>query len=154
MGRHWVIQTTFLYWSYYIPCLLFGLGKLPSAACAKYSIVDGTFFHMVWECPPIRTFWSEVMAFLSSLTQQPNICNPLRCLLGYIDDDSISHSIKLYMHLVIFYSKKSIPCDGNHSPPTVSSWTALVNQTIPLYKLTCKVWSLWVYSVQSVSFDD
>lgn len=32
-------------------------------------------------------FGQKSLPFISSITQIPNICNPLRCLLGYIDDE-------------------------------------------------------------------
>lgn len=96
-SRDKVIQTKLLYRSYYTPCLLFCLNRLPSAVCPKCSPIDGTFYHMMWECPPVRLFWLGITAFINSITQIPNVYNPLRCLLGYIDDDSLSKNKQLFL---------------------------------------------------------
>lgn len=56
-------------WSvYFTPCLLHRLHGIPSALCSRCGTADGTFFHLMWECPPIRKYWSEVTAFISSIT--------------------------------------------------------------------------------------
>lgn len=145
------MQTTFLYRSYYTPCLLFRLNRLPSAVCYRCSSADGTFYHIMWECPPIGTFWSEVTTFISSITQIPNVCNPLRCLLGYIDDEFLSKSTQFFLRIVLFIAKKSITMQWKSpTPPTIILWLTFFNQALPLYKLMyeargcpCKLHRIW-----------
>lgn len=161
-SRDRVIQTKLLYRAYFTPSLLFKLKKLPSAMCSRCSIMEATFFHLMWECTEIRRFWSGVTAFISSLTQLPNICNPLRCLLGYVDDESISQNKQTFLRIVLFYAKKSITIYWkSQSPPTIAFWLNMVNQAIPLYKLTyeargCpkkfhKIWGLWTNSENTIT---
>ena len=160
-SRDKVIQTKLLYRSYFTPCLLFKLSRIPSALCSRCGAADGTFFHMMWECAPIRKFWSEVTAFISSLTEIPNICNPLRCLLGHIDDETISKNMQTFLRIVLFYAKKSITFHWKSpSLPTITFWLTTINRAIPLYKMTyeargcpkkfLKVWGSWVDSESTI----
>lgn len=66
-SRTKVIQTKFLYRSYYTSSLLFR--SVPSAVCSRCSLADGTFYYMVWKCTPIRAFWSEGLKSLLLVTQ-------------------------------------------------------------------------------------
>lgn len=152
-----VTETTFLYRSYYTPCLLFQLDRLPSAACSRCSWAEGYLYHMVWECPQVRVFWSQVTTFISLITQIPNICNPLICLFGYIDDESLFKNSQLFLRLDLFYATKSMTMHWKSpNSPTIAFWLTVVNQTLPLYKLTyeargCprkfhKIWDLGVSS--------
>lgn len=83
-------------------------------------MADGTFFHLMLECALLRKFWSVVTAFIGSVAKIPNICNPFRCLLGYIDDEDLSKNVQSFILIAMFYAKKN----NNHA--------------IPLYKLTYK----------------
>lgn len=94
-----VIQTKLLYRSYYTPCLLYFLNRLSSASCYRCNMADGTFYLHDVEMSTIRRFWSEVTALFSSITQIPNICNPWRCLLGDIDDKSLSNSTQTSLRI-------------------------------------------------------
>lgn len=77
------------------------------------------------------------MAFISSITQIPNICNPLQCLLGYIEDEGLSKNVQIFIRIVLFYAKKSIIMHWkSQSSPTIAFWLIIVNHAIPLYKLT------------------
>lgn len=136
-SRDKVIQTQFVYRSYYTPSLLFHLNRLPSAVCSQRSLAASTFYHMVWECPPIRAVWSEITALISTNTQMSNVCNPLSGLFGIIDDESLPKPSQIFLCLVFFYAKKSLAMHWNSStPPTVAFWMNLTNQALPLYKLT------------------
>lgn len=80
----------------------------------------------MWECALIRQFWSEVSAFISSIAQIPNICNPLRCLLGYIDDEELSKNFQSFIRIVMFYAKKTITMHWkSNAAPTVKFWLTL-----------------------------
>lgn len=52
-----VIQTKLLYRSYFTPCLLYRLKRLPSEICSKCGMADGIFSHLMWEWSLIRKFW-------------------------------------------------------------------------------------------------
>lgn len=132
-SRDKVIQTKLLYRSYFTPSLLFKLNRLPSALCSRCGMADGTFFHLMWECSPIKKFWSEVTAFISSLTQR----------------------------IVLFCAKKSITIHWkSQSSPTIAFWLTTVNHAILLYKLTyeargcpkkfLKIWDSWVSSESTI----
>lgn len=147
--------------SFFTPWLLHRLDRIPSALCSWCGMADGTFFHLMWESLPIRKFWLKVTAFISSTTQIPNICNPLQCLLGYIDDEGLSKNVQTFIHIVLFYAKKSITMHWkSQSSPTIAFWLTTVNHAIPLYKLIyeaggcpkffSKIWDSWVSSDRTI----
>ncbi len=49
--------------------------------CQKYK---GKFFHCVWECDVIRTFWQKVMTLISSIILKPIPVTPEICVLGLV----------------------------------------------------------------------
>lgn len=115
-------------------CLLYRLNKLSPATCSRSNTADGTFYHMMWGCPQIRIFWAKITAFIL-VTQIPNICNPLRCLLGYIDDESLSKNVHTFLRIVLFYAKKYITMHCKSQVlHAIAFWLTVINQA--LYKLT------------------
>lgn len=70
------LRSNFLYRAYCTACLLFQIYRVPSSVFSRCSSADGTFNYMVWQCPPVRAFWSEVTAFISSISLIPITCNP------------------------------------------------------------------------------
>ncbi len=49
-------------------------------ACFKCQKYKGTFFHCVWECDVIRTFWQKVMTLISSIILKPIPVTPEICV--------------------------------------------------------------------------
>lgn len=85
-----MIQLGYLHQMYYTPARLFCMHKGESASCHKCMGAEGTFIHMVWECPKLRLLWSMVTEFISDKFALPNICSPLRCLLGIFDQEEVN----------------------------------------------------------------
>lgn len=57
-------------------------------------------------------------------------------LLGILDPAQRSHHSKLLISYLLFYTKKEILCKwSSPTPPTLSSWKAMIDSAMPLYKL-------------------
>lgn len=82
---------------------------------------------------------------------------PFRCLLRYIDDEDLSTNVQTFLQIVLFYAKNTITMHWkSQSKPTIAFWLTIVNQAIPLYKLTFEAWgcpkkftTIWIPWVSS-----
>lgn len=70
------------------------MGKLPSLLCSKYLINASSFFHD-FGLQTTQAFWSE---FTDNLLNLPNICNPARYVLGYLEESDVPNCTKLLLH--------------------------------------------------------
>ncbi len=50
--------------------------------CFKCQKHKGTFFHCIWECEVINTFWQKVITLISSIISKPIPVTPEMCSLG------------------------------------------------------------------------
>lgn len=53
----------------------------------------GTFFHLLWQCPKIQTFWVQVW-FLHDTIGSPITLQPKLCLLGIFPDPGLNKFTK------------------------------------------------------------
>jgi len=59
---HQQIHFNFVHRAYLTPRKLYLMKRLTDPMCST-----GTFLHMMWECPPVAQFWTQVAARLSDL---------------------------------------------------------------------------------------
>lgn len=65
------------------------------------------------------------------------LLTPSLTWLGIPDDDQHSHHTKLVIAHLLYYAKREILMNWSSStPPVVSSWEAMVDAALPMYKLT------------------
>lgn len=111
-------------------------------------------FHMVLEYPHIQTFWQAVVADLNRVTGLSLDRDPLVFLLGITDNLATKHT-KLFKFYVAYYARKMILSRWKLPDiPQLSTWRALINTVLTLYKPTymgrnCpqkfdKIWATWV----------
>lgn len=113
------------------------MGRLESPDYYRCHNAIGNFFHMIWDCPKICQFWSDVTSFMETKLALPNTCNPARCLLGDLEEEELGAARKGFGPISLFYAKKAIALRWkNQSPPLYRKWVDLVNQAMPMYKLT------------------
>lgn len=63
--------------------------------------------------------------------------SPSLALLGIQDDEQQSHHTKFLISYLLYYAKKLILMKWSAlTQPAVSSWEAIVNVALPLYKMT------------------
>ena len=133
------------------------MGRRENPVCHKCLVAEGTFMHMVWECNRIRPFRSQVTQFIADTFDLPNICSPLLCLLGIIEDDIMSNNMRTFLRLLFYYARKLIVLNWiKRDFLTISAWKGLINANITMYKMTYeargskkkfhKVWGSWVDS--------
>lgn len=130
---------------------------IPSAKCFRGCGQTADFLHCFWSCPVVQDFWAEVSSFISSAMGLPNIVHPKNWLLGIFGDLHILSHAKRLLCILYFYVKKSILLSWKGTQtPLKSLWLKLINDFIPLYKLTFelrkrnktfhKIWGRWIAS--------
>lgn len=68
----------------------------------------GTFIHVVWSCPVIQQFWSQVVDTINSVGHLQIGMNPIILLLGVCDNITASTHKRLFVFYASFYARKSI----------------------------------------------
>ena len=149
------IQLKFIHRVYYTPQRLAVIYHTSEDKCPRCGREVGNFIHMVWLCPKVQEFWRLVAAEIESIGGVAVGLNPLILLLGITDNLPTSTHKKLFIFYTAFYARKAILLQWKVAdPPGLSAWRKLVNDTLPMYKLTymgrnCpkkfdKVWGAWV----------
>lgn len=81
------IKTRFIHYKiihkyYWTPVRLKRVGLTNSDECWKCKNSVGTFLHLMWDCPLVSPFWTQVLGTMEELLEQPLPSSPRLCLLG------------------------------------------------------------------------
>lgn len=156
-ARDRYIQLKFLHRAYYTPQRLARFYPTQSDKFSKCNNAVGMFFHVVWSCPLIHQFWREMVQYINSIGNLTIGLDPRVLLLGICDAITTSTHKQLLIFYASYYARKAILIKWKQSePPTVGQWKTLIDNTLPLYKLTyisrkCpqkfeKIWGPWANS--------
>lgn len=165
LSRDRLIQIKLLHRVYHTPIRLHKIYPDRNPCCTRCLVQLGTLLHMLWECPKIQPFWREVFDLINVKLDLPIPMSPELALLGIPDDNQRSHHSKPLISYLLFYAKKVIICKwSSPDPPTLSSWLAMIDGALPIYKLTyisrgCpwkfnKVWQRWTSTWEDDSSSD
>lgn len=97
----------------------------------------GDFAHVFWTCLAIVGYWEEILLFINQVTAVP-LQRPMSiCMLGLIEQLIPTFAGRTLVGLLLFYARKAIAlCWRKPTPPPLSLWKQLVNNSLPLYKDT------------------
>lgn len=157
-ARDKMLQFNFLHRIYYTPKRLHKMGRRESPECPQCNAEVGDFFHMVWTCPRVMSYWRAILTYMEEKIGLPNIYSPARCLLGDLEEEELSTSQKTLLRRVFCYAKKALALRWkNPNPPSLLDWLKLVNNALPMYKLTYqargsnkkfnKIWGKWIANI-------
>lgn len=92
---------------------------------------------MFWDCPVILPSWSAVFGEINLSLQLSLPMLPALPLLGVHDDAHRSNCQKRQIFYLLLYAKKEILLKWIlPSPPSLSSWEALIDDTLTMYRIT------------------
>lgn len=94
--------------SYLTPLRISRYKSNQSANCLMCNQAVGTFFHLIWHCPKIQQFWSQVIKFLHDTMGSPITLQPKPCLLGIFPDPELNKFTKIFLHESLFSAHKVI----------------------------------------------
>lgn len=89
-------QIKFLHGAYFSPKCQARIYPDRSSICLKCASEEGTFFHVVWSCQHIQTFWRGVINVNNSVGKLRVYCDPIPLLLGIVDTLEAPKSKKLF----------------------------------------------------------
>lgn len=114
------------------------LCKTESLTCHKFLSAEATYFHMVWKCTKLRPLWSMVTEFITDKFAVPNICSPLRCLLGIFEQEEFD--AQLFLQILYFGGRKLIVRRWiSMEKLTLGMWMKVINYDILLYRMRRRV---------------
>lgn len=99
-ARNRFVQLMFLHRVYYTPHRLSIIYPGVEYTCPKCRQWVGTFFHVVWSCPVLQTYWCAVVADINGVMGLHLDIDPLVFLLGITDNLATTNHAKLF----IFYA--------------------------------------------------
>lgn len=107
-ARDRFVQLKILHRAYFSPQRLAKIYRDSNSLCPKCTSEEGSFFHVVWACRRIQTFWREVVATVSSVSGLSVQCDPIPLSLGVVDNLAGPKSKKLFVFYAAFYARKVI----------------------------------------------
>lgn len=91
-----------------------------TANCGMCKQVTGTFYHLLWDCPRVQGFWTQIVQFLHDTMGSPITLNPKSCLLGIYPEPDINKFTKVFLNETSFSARKTIARHWmKHTPPRV-----------------------------------
>lgn len=100
-----LVQLKILHRIYYTRVTLHKIGKADSTLCLRRCGAVGTFYHILWECPIILTYWETIMRIITQfngVTVQPE---PKRCLLNLWEPTDLNHAAHYWVMLGMMFAK-------------------------------------------------
>ncbi|XP_044161200.1 uncharacterized protein LOC122946001 isoform X1 [Bufo gargarizans] len=91
------IQLCIVHQSYLSPMRLHRIGKLTHSKCHRCNAEGANFWHLIWECPYIQTFWSGIVSFINTLTQPSVALTRQVCLFGILDEEVYPHHCRIFL---------------------------------------------------------
>lgn len=132
---HCLTQLYILHRSYLTPLRLARYKSDHSTMCPMCSHDMGRFYHLLWKCPAIQGFWSQIVQFLHNTMGSPLTLHSKPCLLGIFPEPDIDKFTKAFSHDTLFSARKRIARQWMKTvPPGFNTWLLEVNNTLPYKK--------------------
>ena len=120
---------------HYTPVKLFRMGRAPDPLCGRCRAAQGDLVHLLWRCPKLHRYWSEVLATLNSVFQTSVPLDPLCCLLGVLEGSIAEETTRVAFARALFQARKLILIHWkSREPPSVKVWVQHVGKTLLMEK--------------------
>lgn len=131
-----LIQLYIVHQCYLMPSHLHKMGRLDTPSCLHSGHNPANFWHMIWECSVIKTFWREIITFLSEILGRDVPGTPDVCLFNITDEDSWSYHSRIMIRESLFLARKTIALRWmDKRPPRIVIWKNLVNKNVLFEKV-------------------
>lgn len=149
-------QLYIMYRSYLIPLRL-GQYKIVQGTTHPMCSPDvGTIYHLLWKCPVIQGFWSQIIKFPYDTIGYPVTLHPKQCLLGIFLNPDLDKFTKVFLLETLFSARKVIARQWMRTtPPKFTTWMLKINDTLPfLYtdrgcpSKYYKIWDCWLQAFE------
>lgn len=125
-------QLYILHRSYMTPIRLSRCKQHQDTSCPRCGESSGSFYHLLWSCPIIQGYWTQVVWFFDDRMGSPLTLCPKQCLLGLLPDpESIRHH-HIFLQETLFTARLLITRVWlQASSPILWEWMAAVNLSLP-----------------------
>lgn len=134
---------------------MYRMGISKSNVCSYCSGSIDNYFHALWSCPHIHTYWTEVIKQLSGILQCKIPLCPNSSLLGDITSLEVNKKYKPFILIALTIAKKAILMNWKHrTKVNINQWLELLTNHSDLEKLTASlqhkmttyynIWSPWL----------
>lgn len=121
--RFRLVQLKILHRVYYSRTHLFDWGKAASPLCLRGCRAEGTFYHILWDCPVILEFWAKVVETMARVTGQEIPREPRWLLLMIKGDLHWPRYTDIWLSLAAGVAKRNIAREwGSRVPPSWNQW--------------------------------
>lgn len=104
--------------------------------CNMCLLAPGSFYHLIWSCPKIQSYWLQVIQFLHDIMGTPVGLDPKLCLLGLLPDADVDKYLAIFISESLFLARKVIAKVWMQAvPPTLQNWKKDINDTLPYRKM-------------------
>lgn len=94
--------------AYLTPLRLARFQHTPDPTCRLCRADPGSFYHLIWSCPVVQTFWAQVIRFLHDNMGSPVVLDPKLCILGLLPDVEVDKYHTIFISETIFLERKVI----------------------------------------------
>lgn len=148
-------QLYIIHKSYLTPARISKFSPHQNPNCPKCSNNPCSFFHLLWQCPEIQSYWAQIIKFLHDHMGSPVQLDPRPCLLGLFPDTITDRSLLTFLSESLFGARKLIAKYWLRTDsPTLQIWFREVNASLPYKKVMyrhrgCpakyhKIWNRWL----------
>lgn len=133
-----LIQYKWLMRTYVTPVDLNRYNKNIPDTCTKCMEARGTWFHCIWQCRKLKSFWEEVRVIIERIISKQILLDPKLFLLGlYPEKPNYSRDERVFIDLSLLYAKKCVALlwTKSHRPST-TQWIKQMLSSLPLEKIT------------------
>lgn len=103
--------------------------------CPRCNNPSCTFFHLLWLCPAIQDYWSQIVTFIHDEMGSPLSLCPKQCLLGVFPDPDSDKYHKIFLQESLFIARLLIARKWMQiTPPTLREWISNINNVLPYKK--------------------
>lgn len=105
--------------------------RLPDPFCGKCKLVPSDLVHLLWRCPKLHGYWSEVLAKLNGVFQTNVPLDPICCLLDVLEEVVPEEMTRVAFSRALFQARKTILLGcKSATPPSVKSWMQHMGNTL------------------------
>lgn len=148
-------QLYIIHKSYLTPARLAKFSQNQDTHCPRCMSPISSFFHLIWSCPAIQTYWNQIITFLHDDMGSPVQVEPRVCILGLLPDVTIDKFTATFIYESLFCARKLVAKHWMRaSPPTFRDWIKMVNLSLPYKKVIYKhrgcpakynrIWDKWI----------
>ena len=117
---------------------MYKMGLANTDTCSQCtSGTSDNYFHALWACQPVHSFWGSVTQKLSTILNYRIPSSPQLCLLGDISVINIPNRYKNSLLISLTVAKKTILLNWkSKNSININHWTNLLSECISMEKIT------------------